>query len=655
MEFVLISSNIANTHAKTIEQALASAPRMASVDGPLRLYNFGGLMLAASGTQKTPKEGEEEENNIILWDGHGVTRTQAFSSGTDASLDETSANNYINSCLKGEKTDTRGVFTAVRVNVNSKAFTATIDPLSQYPLFIYQFGHSLIIGNSIYLVEAAARGIGLPVTRSTRSGAFEAAFGVGAGLETGIKEIKLLPNGRAVTGIGVNSRLVPVSGMNAYAHTPYEELLELAADRLSEYMSLLKFTTARSDLIFDLTGGLDSRITLAAAINAGIKDLKIFSGGSDQSADKQIAYQIGDRYNARAVNFPENHAGAQHTSQTMARRAIYRSQGSSNLYAYSLGTQRLGGTFRVRGGAGEITRSFIDPPGKSLFWHKPLSGLGKFSRGEPVFSTCIGAHWRGVSDERLRHAALWAHAYCNSPASHHQLYRARFLREGTSSVIDGLMTRARTTHSMGMDFYMRDRARRHFGFMSRGLNMAYGAFEPLMDPVIMAAANALPSEERAAGKLTFDLIEKLAGKSLLKIPFGPSSLSAVMQTALARRLDVKEKTLKFKPGKLTELKKARIFSAKAPNIQYTEKPPADLGKWAQSLWHNRYYFETLAGSIPRDNDYWQYLDRNVFLKTLKSNSYFMNNETTAMRGIRLMHTLIWMAGEEDATSIKTVI
>lgn len=652
MEFVLISSDIANAHAKKIEQSLAHAPRLASVDGPLRLYNLGGLLVAASGPAPVQEDGKET-SSIIMWDGHGVTSSHAFSSGAGANLDEASANHYIDACLSGKPTATRGAFTALRVNVNSKAFTAVIDPLSQYPLFIYQFGHSLITGNSLYLVEAAARGLGLPITRSARTGAYEAAFGVGAGLDTGIKEITLLPQNMAIAGIGVNSRLVSVNTASTYGHASYDELLDLAAERLTKYITVLKSSASQGDLFFDLTGGLDSRIMFAAGISAGIRRPKIFTGGDDNSADKQIAYHIGAQYGARAVNFPENHTGNQLIPQTLARRAVFRSQGSSNLYAYSLGTQRISGVFRVRGGTGEITRTFTEPPSSSLFWRQPLKGLGKFSRGEPVFAACIGTLWRGASHAHRKHAALWAYTYCNSPQSHHRLYRPQFLRDGTRSVIESLMAHAQTTDTLGMDFYLHDRARRHFGFMSRGLNMVYGAFEPLLDPVIVAAANALPLHERATGKLTFDLIEKLAGRALLEIPFGASSLQPAMKTALAKRLNVKEKALLFNTGALTELKRTSIVSGKAPYIDYADNAPAQMGKWAQILWHNHNYFEALAGSIRKDNDYWQYVDRKTLLQALKSKRYFLNNETTAMRGVRLMHTLIWMAGEEDTTTIKT--
>lgn len=646
MEFLLISSpNLEEAHAAALRKALSAAPLLAPVDGPLGFFDHQELFVAANGHQST-------DIVTVCTDGHGIAGDFAFSAGCGAHLPIDKAGAYIDACLdKANGSDLRGVFTMMRFNPHTKAFTVVTDPLSQYPVLLCPLGPTMIVSNSAYLIEAAASALGHRPTKSARTGAYEAAFGIGAGVGTGHREVILLPHGKLITGLGPNWRIVDAAPQTITQGLSYGELLALSADRLTESVQAIAKSARGAPPVFDLTGGLDSRLVFAAAVAAGIDDLTVFSGGADDSTDKCIAHLIGKTYGARRAALPGNHAGNPVTHQTLAKRAVFRQQGMSNLYRYALGSLRTPALRRVRGGGGEGLRTFGALP-SGLFWCNPIDRLLRVSRGEPVYNACLSAYWASPLNRRRKEAVRWALRYCDSPRSHHRLYRPAFLRGATRHMIDSLQRTSRGSTSMGTDLYLADRSRRHFGYLSRTLNLSCGAFEPLLDPVLVAAADALPLEERAAGMLTFDLIERLAGRDMLKIPFAAGSLAPPLRRALARRLKVKPHALVAPPGTLAALEENDIDGGTDANLEGEGAPPAGLGPVAQALWHNRDYFLVLAAALPKNAECWQYFARDTLIKSLKADDYFLRNETTATRGLRIMHTLMWVAGELDPIGIE---
>lgn len=645
MEFFVASSAEVAAKAADITAALAAAPRLASVDGPLQFVNLDGSLIAAP-------SGERLENSALCWDGHGVTGKHAFSSAIPVTFPGNSAEKYINSCLGAKQpSDMRGIYALLRFNPNVKAYTLCLDPLSQYPLYVCVIGETLMASTSCYLIEVAAEALGHTLTRSAKAGAFEAAFGMGGGDHTGYVEISFMPKGYMITCAGQNWRFVKSSAAD-YGNNDYQTLLDKAASRLTDTVEAITRTFRDCDIVFDLTGGIDSRVVFAAAIAAGIKKPTIFSGGSDKSTDKGAAYALGEKYSAQATTFPGNFDETPVTPTGLARAAVFRQQGCSNNFAYSLGTQRLEQFVRVRGGGGELLRSFVEPPKNALFWHKPIESMKRISRSDPVYLLVLSAYWRGLNDKTVRAALPWANRHCEAPASYQRFFTRKFLKNGTKSVLAAMVEGSMSTDTIGMDFYLNDRSRRHFGFMSQGLNQAYGAFEPLFDPVLVAAANALPMAERAKGKLAFDLIERLGGRQMLAAPFAPQSLNKPMRKALSKRLKVSERSLTFRPSKITALPVVPSQTGGAPVIETQGLPPAHYGARATTLYYLTDHFKKLIEAIPKSHECWQYFDRKQLIASLSKNDYFFRNETTAMRGLRLFYTLMWVAGDAEPTGIS---
>ena len=647
MEFFVASSSEVAVKAAVISDALRTAQRLASVDGPLHFVNLGGSLIAAPG-------GKKVENAAMCWDGHGISGKRAFSSAIHDSFPAESAEKYINACLGAKlNSDMRGIFALLRFNPNVNAYTICLDPLSQYPLYVCIIGKTLLASTSCYLIEVAATALGHVLTRTPKTGAFEAAFGLGAGDETGYAEISFLPKDYLITCAGQNWRFVK-SSLAGQPDDDYQTLLDKGAGRLTDAVAAISSSFTGSDIVFDLTGGIDSRIVFSAAVAAGIQKPTLFSGGPDTSPDKRIAYALGQKFDARATDFPGNFDKTPLTPVALARRAVFRQQGCSNNFVYGLGTRRLKHFVRIRGGGGELLRSFVDPPKASLFWRAPIEGLKKISRSDPVYLFVLNAYWRGLNDKTIRAAVPWTKRYCESPPSHQRFYRRDFLLNGTKAVLAAMAKDGASSNTIDIDFYLEDRCRRHFAFMSQGLNQAYAAFEPLFDPVLVAAANALPMAERAAGKLAFDLIERLGGKQMLKVPFAPHSLNRSMRKALSQRLSVSERLLIYKPKRITSLPLNQSRTGGAAVMLTDTLPPNQFGPQAKTLWHLADHFKALVQAIPATHECWHYFDHKQLAASLDRSDYFFRNETTAGRGLRILYTLMWVADEIDPTGITEI-
>jgi hypothetical protein len=662
MEFILTIHNTQNQtynadiSLSELEHVLNAAPRLCPLDGEIKCFHTEDIFFATSQPLVNTKD------IISFWDGHGFAKNYVFSSGTKLAFKDSSIRYYIDA-LNGNThdsdtldSDIRGVFSCGFFNIRSGEFAVAHDPLSQYPTFIFQHHETLIVSNNIYWIEAFATSFGYPLKRSVTGGAMEALFGIGAGDQTGFDTISLFPHSKLLTGTGAAWAFKKAKHPD-YKGLSYNELLETAANRLTAYMKALDHAANGKDLLFDLTGGLDSRLCFAAALSANVQNLTIFSGGDDQNIDKLVAYDIAAKFNVCIGNYPSNHDGSQTSHCREAQIAVFRSQGHSNLYHHDLGPLRLESVSRVRGSAGELTRHFKIPPAKNiLFWKRPLFHLKQLVSVNAIYRTILHTYFKGLNKGTKRRAVRWAYAYMMKPKALRQLFTKRFQAEAVTRIYDGLKNPKGISNDIGMDLYLSDRTKRHFGFNSRALNMVYGVFEPLYDPVLLAAAEALPISERVAGRLSFDLIEKLGGKELLALPYAPQSLNAHQRLYLSKRLDIAADWLIRVPEKLAPLENTCITSANYRNITTlgTTPPPNHLGRHGTYLWQNRAYFRKLIDAVPKSHDCWSIFNRQALRKATTDTGYFYKNERTATHGLRIFHTLIWITKGEFPSGITAL-
>ncbi|MCK0070596.1 hypothetical protein [Kordiimonas laminariae] len=580
-----------------------------------------------------------------------------FSSGTCLAPNPLMLSRYHEACMSGGgDSQMRGVFASVSVDKNAANFSVVVDPLSQYSLFTWQSGSSLCVSSSIYFIEAVAKAVGETLSRNPYVGCFETACTVGADTKTGYKDVFVQPFGTGVLGQGANWK-ISESKFQAFPEgASYEELLDLSAERLTGYAAALDKALPENGIIYDLTGGQDSRICFAAAVGAGVKGLNFFVGGNEGDDDKYVARRLAKTFGAREGNFPENYTETYVSAQEQARRSAFRQQGHSTLHHYALGKGRLENVGRVRGGAGELSRSHMTGPDMGCFLTgKPKAALKVFAQRDAVYTEALASYWGGVFDEKKRYAARWAYKVGNNLRGQKKLYTKTFRRHAVHSLMQEHYDYADTIDSMGMDTYFRDRTRRHFAFLARALNYSSGAFEFLYDPVMIAAAQALSWEDRASGRFVFDLMEKMAGQRILSIPFAAKSMQVKPRRHLAHRLDCSAEAITaVDRSSMPEVDRISIITGCGMNQWADFDGPKSLGIHGKYLWQNRKFMAELATDLPVNHELWTLLNRENFLEAVNG-EYFFGGGHKPTHGLRFLHMLVWLSGEESAAGIEEII
>lgn len=638
MEFILVSQpNIGQLQVEWTT-CIRQAPRLAPVDGGISCVASDDTLLIGAGLTHC------DGGDIVCWDGHGIARGGVFSSGGVGAFRPADILDYLGALeAHGDIGSVRGIFCCVTFEPKTGRYRTAIDPMQQYPLFQVQTEETLIVSNSIYWVESALKFQGRKPIRSTLAGALEIAFGVGADSLTGVQGVHLLPHGTMLCGDKQGREFKPVSPNDHLNALSYEGLLNLSKQRLKDYVS--RIAEGRRSL-FDLTGGIDSRICLAAALGAGLTELETYCSGDDASDDKRISKHINKIYNLGSGQYPDTMTAQISDDIDRARTATFRQQGHSNLYHYDLGIGRTSTVARIRGGAGELTRFYRPAPESNrLFWDKPIKNLGRILLLNPSYLAILSAYFRGPTSGSAKRYLKVADQVSSKSRRHNRIFRWHFLYSSTLKLIDQI-AQCETDHpDLSLALYARDRCKRHFGFISRMLNVSCSVFEPLCDPVIYRASAALSDEDRKNGKFAFDLISGLGGRRLLEVPFSRGSLDDAARQFLDTAYGIGDLSSVVR-DEAPAIAGAGSISESSSNTVRRDSLPENLGDHGKYLWHNREYLKALI--LKQRNERWfkDCFKADYILSSLDEDGLFFSSEAFATKGLRLLHTLIWLANEE---------
>jgi len=484
LEFILISSPDIAGRSEGIRKKLMHAPLLASVDGPLGFFDLGGFFVAANGHRTN-------ETTTLCYDGFGIGKHTAFSSGCSAALSIDTANAYLDACLDPVNTnDLRGVFALMRFNPHTKAFTIAPDPLAHYPILICGFGETLIVSNNCYLIQQAVGAMGHPLTRSSKMAATYSAFGIRPSNRTGFREIAHLPAGKVVTGIGPNWRLVSTAHQPDLNVATYDELLAITADRLCDGIAAISKTARDQTFEIMMGDGQSSRLLLSAANAAGLKSFEV-QNLAGQSLDAVSDTPVG-----------------------AARKNVFCKQGVPCMPMKNALANRYRNLFRLqfveKFGQKEEGDSALP---KSLVWSNPIKAMQKVSSNDPIYGACIAAYFKAGSSAHKKMAAKWAYHTCEKMGSLQSLYKKSFLRTAASALIKELAEYSANSHEDTRVGFARYMQRKNKGVLMRLENMTNGAFDPLLDPTIESAFGKLTSFHKNKAEFIDDLIEKLESLS----------------------------------------------------------------------------------------------------------------------------------------------
>ena len=616
---------------------LSSCNLQSQIDGPLHYFHANGLYVAI--TTHTPLP---IEYTSVFWDGFGVIGNKAFST----SKPNPSAIHEIEKYLtKQADPKSAGVFCILSINPENEKITLKLDPLSQYSVFMYRHNGHFVLSNNIFLMEEYCQKSKIPLTRTLRSTAFEAGLGFGAWNNTGFNEISTLSVGHQVQCAGGDIRVTSDNHETFSADTTqeYPELLKNAADDLQNYLRAWREHLKGDVVVFDVTGGIDSRLTLAAALSIGWDDIGVFCT-PDKSDDHLVSNMICNRYDLPFANFPQNFDGEALSHLDLVKRAAFRQQGYSTIYNFELGKVRIKNVARIRGGYGEITRSFFNAAlTKTSPFTEVSRNVHRALNADPIF-------WGGFKSGTFAHRRGLAAGRLANRIRGQQQYFTQEFRAGIAPTILGqfkeLQAIGAVDNYLVDGYYLADRARRHFGYTAQQLNRVRPSIEPLCLPAIWKAAKALDKAARSKATLAYDLFEALGQQELRDMPYQAASWPK--NTKMNYYCQQRNK-VNFVP-----LRERAIRDVADPAIMPTPSQKGLTGH-AQYIAPLMEYFQELAGSYASHHSCWEYINKEHLYKELQTIRLEVTSSRKAGLLMRLLHGFVWYARGESAASINETL
>ncbi len=358
------------------------------------------------------------------------------------------------------------------------------DRLGTYPLFYYD-GDPFLLSNSVFLIEDALGLLDVDLSPNLELFGWEATLLNCWFDQTGFEEVRLFPIGAIAVASPSGVRFVepPLTDL-LYSDLPFDELIDAAADEILENVRAL----AGGDFthrVCDLTGGLDSRLVLAALLREGVEDRFAYgTSGAYPNPDVNVARMLRQRFGlTRAVNaHPPN-------------RDLSLLDRTRSYLASTFGTYTM------------LMNVGVDaPPSKDVL--RLHGGLGETFRR--AYTAALG------SSTTSRMQPFYAEI-----DSRGHLLAPEVRKEQKAAV--GEWSKALEAEGVGggdlLDVaYIAHRNRYHFGLTWRAGNISRSSFHPLYSPAAIQAAYALPIEERNTNRVGYELMRRFCPE-LVELPF----------------------------------------------------------------------------------------------------------------------------------------
>lgn len=392
--------------------------------------------------------------------------------------------------------------------------TLLTDPFGLSQLFVAMTGHGTIVSNR-YHVAACARH---QVTRRSRVDV--AALGTALFTDSvltaqvgthrmPIEGIDMVPLGTEITLCDGRITMVarpPDTDLN------YQSLIERGCAAIQQNVSAVLDHPRHSYTVMNLTGGMDSRILLAAVRSLGrseeiLVDTRRLSDEADFTVAIQLAAATGVRYRDRPAGTLGPLAPAEHMG-------MWRSQYLGTYHDLSISSNRMTSGAdnwgRLIGGCGELYRGF----------YQKLVPNGAIEGPHSHTIDALRAH--------LAESAMWP------------VLASIDRRPVVDLLMDELLSLPGRSLREKLDSsYLHFRNRLHFGTSAAmAARLSSVAYCPLVSPDLLAASRLLPAAQREAGQVIYDVIHHL-DPDLAELPFtGGQWLPAVIRQGTPAQFDV---------------------------------------------------------------------------------------------------------------------
>lgn len=614
-------------------------PQLSKLAGHYSAFNINNFFFLVPGSVF-----HLSRTKMILFDGHATIGHHAMSTACGSEKNPKTLETYFRNKRQnlGLDVPVSGVFCAGEIHTDTGAFTLILDPLSQYNLFHFNGQATQVFSNNIYCVEKIMSLIGQPNTRSIFNAASEAAVGVSGHLTTGLDEIQLTPPDHYVTGNATRNQVALIRSHQLSSTTPSNAFG--TANSLATSLNAIHHSFNDHDIVYDLTGGIDSRVVFGASRHAGLRQQLIFSNENSAPYDTLIPNLIAKKYSLKRAGYQHNFNGESVTSQQLAKRAVFRQQGQATTYNYALGRNRVTGLCRIRGGVGEIMRTMYSIRGqKSLKWklkhflasHKPENTVDRIHFFKPRRKRLFSV------DADLSLMALLFTYRIKGKAEAFTIEFQRVIYEQTLHTLETMAGLGLENNQLFNGLYLSSRSRRHFGYTSQMFNQIRPSFEPLANIDLWRFSNSHDFEQRKNGDVIFSLLN-IMEKELLTVPLqAPSLINSswdfnLFTGACPSAPEPPLAKTKHCPGpRMVDPDNNNCYSGHAAN-----------------MYPNMSLFFELLFALDQNHMIWTMINKNYFEKLYASGAY---EETLTSDGLflRLLYGLIWVHKLEEIAPISS--
>jgi hypothetical protein len=446
----------------------------------------------------------------IVWDGSFCAGGHAYASIRGDSSGQAELLAYVDQLReKGVPSQAlAGVYCAVKICESADQITIAPDPLSQYPLFISRSTELTLISNCQYAMECGLRAAGCTVTKSITAAAHELLCGSGAWDLTGITEIRKLPFSAhlEITNGECHVKNWGPTIFRRQKTDDYRELMERAAENYGGNVAAICSLYKQDQLVFDLSGGRDSRLNVAAAFALTGRSFTVHVGGRGE--DFRIGEAVRQALGLRRIERPSTVQDRAASPLDEIHQVTSRLRGTCVTHFGDPGRTAQRRIGHVRGAcAGSILRT--------AYAIRLARSTSDILNGNPGDVCTMLA--RVMESPQALASALQARNL-----KHRFLFHREFVRENVQRMeaqLSSILDLGVPWENILDVHYCCDRGWRQNGMPTRYANQLRATFEPQNDPLLARAAMTAPLIHRFIGGFTADLMNVFTVSELGGIPY----------------------------------------------------------------------------------------------------------------------------------------
>lgn len=427
---------------------------------------------------------EMREGEVLLLLGDAIYKSKLYQDAHQLISDTVDIEDFV------EKA--RGCYLLVKVDAQARSVTLLNDPLSLYPVYWFENERYAALSNVPIWMESILGEAGVEVERDGMLAGYDLAIGTGAFGVTGWSEFHLVPFGTSATMTQAGLDLKEVRSLDRFFTTDksLDELIEKSAAEIKENVQAIAGSHYENK-VSDITGGMDSRLVLSAIFSQGLKDEFLYhTNGEHPVPDANCALSIMERFELTRIKTKSDYSQSVATDPINTfKKFIYQSQGSRFIYDRAFETNCIQNHIIKVGGG--LAGGF-----KSTYSLR----LGEVNEDDLSVDDAVSAMFlpaKGYLSESLLNRL------------------GRELHEELSM----LVSRYGLTLKSAMDFFYVLSRNRYFIGVGEFPNSAIRPkVHALYSESLISAAMMLNDNERAGGKLHYELMKKLSPE-LWVLPF----------------------------------------------------------------------------------------------------------------------------------------